>query len=121
MRNYKLALEYYNRAFRMEVELGPSNHSIEYDDLKDDLKKLLKEKLHMDKELEKYRRMFKVRSSSDRGLSDNNHENDTRNKHWIHYSHSMWKMGIATRDPCQMAVRMTMAQKTPSAETRNAF
>ncbi|XP_038050735.1 uncharacterized protein LOC119723903 [Patiria miniata] len=64
--NYKLALEYYNRAFRMEVKLGPSNHSIEYDDLKKDLQDVLG-KLHMNKELDKYRRMFKA---ADKGTPD---------------------------------------------------
>ncbi|XP_038050738.1 uncharacterized protein LOC119723908 [Patiria miniata] len=64
--NYKLALEYYNRAFEMEVKLGPSNHSIEYDDLKTDLQDVLR-KLHMNKELDKYRRMFKA---ADKGTPD---------------------------------------------------
>ncbi|XP_022102016.1 uncharacterized protein LOC110985352 [Acanthaster planci] len=60
--NYNKALEFYNRAFRMEVKLGPSNHSIEYDDLKEDMKCLLG-KMHMDRELDNYRRMFKKADS----------------------------------------------------------
>ncbi|XP_038050899.1 uncharacterized protein LOC119724049 [Patiria miniata] len=67
--NYKLALEYYNRAFEMEVQLGPSNHSIEYDDLKEDLQNVLR-KLHMDKALDKCWRIFKAADAGTVDLGD---------------------------------------------------
>lgn len=54
------ALEYYNKALKMEMQLGPRGHSIEYEDVKTDLEALLKRRQADKSELEAYQRMFKV-------------------------------------------------------------
>ena len=55
------ALEYYNKALKMEMQLGPRGHSIEYEDLKTDLQSLLKKRQGDKTELETYQRIFHVR------------------------------------------------------------
>ncbi|XP_033637587.1 uncharacterized protein LOC117298435 [Asterias rubens] len=52
------ALEYYNKALKMEMQLGPRGHSIEYEDLKTDLQSLLKKRQGDKTELETYQRIF---------------------------------------------------------------